>query len=354
MPPVLVPTNDKALIAQMDNPDYAGSRVLVTGADGFIGSHVTEALVRAGANVRAFVMYNSFGSRGWLDQTEPEIASAIDIFAGDIRDPNGVRQAMKGIDCVFHLAALIAIPFSYHSPDSYIDTNVKGTLNVLQAARDEGARMVNTSTSEIYGTAQYVPIDEAHPPRPQSPYAASKLAADHLVDSFHRSFAQPVTTARFFNNYGPRQSMRAVIPTILTQLLRGQKEIRLGATHPTRDFTYVEDTARGFLAIGKCDAAIGEVVNMGSGFEISIQETAELIAEVLGTEIEIISEDLRMRPEKSEVERLFAGTAKAEALLDWRPEHKGREGFKAGIRKTAEWFSKPANLAFFPRSDFVL
>lgn len=338
----------------MKIPDYRGKKVVVTGADGFIGSHVTEALVRSGADVRAFVMYNSFGSWGWLDQSAPEIKAALEVFPGDIRDPNGVRQALKGADYVFHLAALIAIPFSYHSPDSYIDTNVKGTLNVLQAARDVGARMINTSTSEIYGTAQYVPIDEKHPLRPQSPYAASKLAADHLVDSFYRSFNQPVTTARFFNNYGPRQSMRAVIPTIITQLVRGARTLKLGAIHPTRDFTFVEDTALGFMAIGQCDEALGEVVNMGSGFEISILDTAELIAETMGVNIEITTEDVRMRPEKSEVERLFAGTEKAEALVGWKPVYGGREGFKAGIAKSIEWFSRPEHLAFYPRSEFVL
>ena len=323
-------------------------KVLVTGADGFMGSHLVEALLAQGCDVRAFVLYNSFGSWGWLDTLPNRIKNNLDICAGDIRDPNGVREAMKGTSVVLHLAALIAIPYSYHSPSTYVDTNVMGTLNVVQAARDLGLeRVVITSTSEVYGSARYVPIDEAHALQPQSPYAASKIGADAIALSYHASFATPVTVLRPFNTYGPRQSARAVIPTIIGQIAAGERRIRLGALHPTRDFTFVTDTVQGFIAAASCDAIVGGVTNIGSGFEISIGDTAKLIAEVMGVEIACDSDAVRLRPDASEVERLFAGTAKAEAHLGWAPEFAGRDGFRRGLSVTAEWFRDPANLACY-------
>ena len=325
--------------------------LLVTGSDGFIGSHLTESLVRAGYNVRAFVLYNSFNSWGWLDRSPKEILENLDVFAGDIRDPNGVKEAMKGCDAVLHLAALIAIPYSYHSPDTYVDTNVKGTLNVLQAARDLGVgRVVHTSTSEVYGTAKFVPITEEHPLQGQSPYSATKIAADQLAYSFYASFGLPVAIARPFNTYGPRQSARAVIPTIITQIANGQRQIKLGAISPTRDFNYVKDTVAGFTAALNSERGVGEVINFGSNFEISIGDTAHLIAEAMNTEIEIVTDEVRLRPEKSEVNRLWADNSKAKRLLDWEPTYGGREGFKRGLAETAEWFMNPANLAGY-KSD---
>jgi NAD dependent epimerase/dehydratase len=326
--------------------DLSSKRVLVTGADGFIGSHLVEHLVARGANVRAFVFYNSFNSWGWLDRSSDEVKRSIEVFAGDIRDPNGVRTATRDCDVVMHLAALIAIPFSYHSPDSYVDTNVKGTLNVVQAARDLGVeRVVHTSTSEVYGTARFVPITEEHPLQGQSPYSASKIGADQIAQSFYLSFGTPVTTIRPFNTYGPRQSARAVIPTIITQVANGADEIRLGAVHPTRDFSYVADTVRGFCAVAEADAAVGKVINVGSNFEISVGETAELIAERMGREIRVVSEDQRMRPDRSEVERLWAANAKAAELTGWTPEYAGRKGFSRGLDETIEWFINPEHLA---------
>lgn len=330
-------------------------KVLVTGADGFIGSHLTEALVRAGADVRAFVCYNSFNSWGWLDACAADIAGQFEVFSGDIRDPHGVAEAMAGCAVVFHLAALIAIPFSYHSPDTYVDTNVKGTLNVVQAARRLGTeRVLHTSTSEVYGTALFVPITEEHPLQGQSPYSASKIGADQIALSFHKSFKTPVTVVRPFNTYGPRQSARAVIPTIISQIAAGQKEIKLGALEPTRDFSFVSDTAAGFMALADCGDAVGDVVNLGSGFEISIGDTAMAIAEVMGADIEIVADRQRFRPEKSEVERLFADTRKVQALTSWRPEFGGLEGFKRGLAKTCAWFSIPANLARYKHADYNL
>ncbi|WP_423607174.1 NAD-dependent 4,6-dehydratase LegB [Sphingomonas sp. MS122] len=324
----------------------SGKRVLVTGADGFIGSHLTEYLVEQGADVRAFVYYNSFNSWGWLDTSKPEIRKSLDVFAGDIRDPYGVRKAMEGCDVVMHLAALIAIPYSYHSPDTYIDTNVKGTLNVVQAARDLGIeRVVHTSTSEVYGTARFVPITEEHPLQGQSPYSASKIGADQIAQSFFLSFDTPVATIRPFNTYGPRQSARAVIPTIITQIAAGANEIRLGATHPTRDFNYVRDTVRGFVAVAESDKALGEVINIGSNYEISVGDTAALIAERMGREVRIVCENERLRPDGSEVERLWAENAKARELTGWAPEYGEREGFGRGLDETIAWFSDPANLA---------
>lgn len=323
-----------------------GKRILVTGAAGFIGSHLTEHLLRQGHEVRAFVRYNSSNSWGWLDTLPRELKTGMDVFAGDIRDPNGVRQAVKGCDVVLHLAALIAIPYSYHSPDTYVDTNIKGTLNILQAARELGVeRVVHTSTSECYGTAQQVPIAEAHPLQPQSPYSATKIAADQLALSFHYSFGTPVAIIRPFNTYGPRQSARAVIPTIIAQIANGARRIKLGAVHPTRDFNYVTDTVRGFVAIAESDGCIGEVVNIGSNFEVSIGETCRLIAEVMGCEVEIEADEQRLRPAASEVERLWADNSKAKALAGWEPEYGGQSGFVRGLGETASWFGNPQNLA---------
>lgn len=321
-------------------------RYLVTGADGFIGSHLVEDLVRQGHDVRAFVMYNSFGSWGWLDQIAPDLKGKFEVFAGDIRDSNGVRMAMKGADCVLHLAALIAIPYSYHSPETYVDTNIKGTLNVVQAARElEVQRIVHTSTSEVYGTARFVPITEDHVLQGQSPYSASKIGADQIALSFYSSFGTPIVVLRPFNTYGPRQSARAVIPTVITQLAAGKKSIKLGSVHPTRDFSFVRDTVAGFIAASSADSAVGEVINIGSGFEITIGDTARAIADVMGVELEIITEEQRLRPENSEVERLWAGTEKAARLMRWRPTYGGLEGFKRGLAETVEWFCKPDNLA---------
>lgn len=324
------------------------SNILVTGADGFIGSHLTEALVRAGHQVRAFVFYNSFNYWGWLDHAPPDIKDALEVFAGDIRDPYGVKSAMSGCDAVLHLAALIAIPYSYDSPDTYIDTNVKGTLNVLQAARELGVRrVVHTSTSEVYGTARFVPITEDHPLQGQSPYSASKIAADQLAYSFHASFGLPVVIARPFNTYGPRQSARAVIPTVISQIASGTRKVKLGAIAPTRDFNYVKDTVAGFIAALESDAGIGEMVNFGSNFEISVGDTARLIAEVMGVEIEIETDEARMRPQASEVERLWADNAKAKTLFGWSPAFSGIEGLRRGLAETVEWFTDERHLAVY-------
>lgn len=329
---------------------WTGKRVVVTGADGFIGSHLTEALVREGCCVRAFCFYNSFDSRGWLDSVPPESMSSVEFFMGDVRDPNGVRTALKDTDIVFHLAALIGIPFSYHSPDSYVDTNVKGTLNVLQAARDlDLERVIVTSTSEVYGTAQYVPIDERHPRQGQSPYSASKIGADAMADAFFRSFGTPVTTVRPFNTYGPRQSARAVIPTIITQLLAGADELHLGSIHPTRDLTFVSDTASGFIALGECGAAVGHDVNLGVGEEISVGDLAQMIMDVVGRQVPIVSKDERARPALSEVERLLSDNSLATSLAGWRPSVSLREG----IERTVEWFSDEGNLARY-RQGYVI
>jgi NAD dependent epimerase/dehydratase len=314
---------------------FKNKKVLITGADGFIGSHLTEALLDAGADVTAFVYYNSFNSWGWIDSFPREKRDALRIFAGDIRDPNGVREAVKGQDYVFHLAALIAIPFSYHSPDSYVDTNVKGTLNVLQACRDAGTeRVLVTSTSEVYGTALYVPIDENHPFQGQSPYSATKIGADRLAESFYRSFELPVTIVRPFNTYGPRQSARAVIPTIITQLLAGVTEIKLGSLTPTRDFNYVKDTVDGFLAIARSDKTIGEEINIATQDEISIGQLAQEMIDQINPDARIVTDEERLRPEKSEVERLLGANGKITSLTDWRPQH----SLKQGIAETVKWF----------------
>lgn len=312
-------------------------KVLVTGADGFIGSHLTETLLEQGHEIKAFVYYNSFNTWGWLDTLPKEKLDQIEIFQGDIRDPNGVRTAMKGMDEVFHLAALIAIPFSYHSPDSYVDTNIKGTLNVLQAARDlETQRILVTSTSEVYGTAQYVPIDEKHPYQGQSPYSATKIGADRLAESFYRSFEMPITIVRPFNTYGPRQSARAVIPTIISQLLAGKEEIKLGSLTPTRDFNFVKDTANGFIQIAKSDKTIGEEINIATMQEISIGQLAEEIISQINPKAKIICDEQRLRPEKSEVNRLLGDNTKIKSLTDWEPQYT----LKQGIEETIQWIKQ--------------
>jgi NAD dependent epimerase/dehydratase len=322
------------------------SKILVTGADGFIGSHLTEALVRQGYDVRAFVLYNSFNSWGWLDHCALDVKGGFEVFAGDIRDPNGARSALQGCDALLHLAALIAIPYSYHSPDTYIDTNIKGTLNLLQAARDLGCRrVVHTSTSEVYGTARFVPITEEHPLLGQSPYSASKIGADQLAYSFYSSFELPVTIVRPFNTYGPRQSARAVIPTIITQIESGSRRIKLGSISPTRDFNFVEDTVAGFIAALEGEGGLGEMVNFGSNYEISVGDTVRLIAEIMNTEVEVITDEIRLRPANSEVERLWAANDKAARLFGWRPAYPGVEGLRRGLAKTAAWFTDPANMA---------
>lgn len=330
-------------------------KVLVTGADGFIGSHLTETLVRRGYDVRAFVYYNSFNSWGWLDTCAADVAGKFEVFSGDIRDPHGVKKAMEGCGAVLHLAALIGIPYSYHSPDTYVDTNVKGTLNILQAARElELQKVVHTSTSEVYGTAIFVPITEEHPLQGQSPYSASKIGADQMAFSFYSSFETPVAIIRPFNTYGPRQSTRAVIPTIITQIAAGKKQIQLGATSPTRDFTFVEDTIEGFIKALHSDDIIGKVTNLGSGFEISIGQTASTIASLMDVNIEFTTDSQRIRPEKSEVERLFASYTRAEKRMGWSPAYGGEDGFKKGLAKTIEWFSDPNNLARYKPNQYAI
>lgn len=316
-------------------------KVLITGADGFIGSHLTEALVEAGYDVRAFVYYNSFNSYGWLDTISKEIKNKIEFFSGDIRDPNGVREAMKDVDIVFHLAALIAIPFSYHSPDSYIDTNVKGTLNIIQAARDSKVnRVIVTSTSEVYGTAQFVPITEQHPKQPQSPYSASKIGADAIADSFYRSFELPITIVRPFNTFGPRQSARAVIPTIISQLLNGALEIKLGDVVPTRDLLFVKDTVNGFIKIAQCDELIGHEVNIATQSEISVGDLAQQLINKINPSAKIVTDSLRLRPEKSEVFRLFGSNEKLKSYTDWNQKYT----LDQGLMETIDWFSNKENL----------
>ncbi len=330
-----------------------GKKILVTGADGFIGSHLTEHLVRAGHDVRAFVLYNSFNSWGWLDESPADIRSSLDVFAGDIRDPNGVRTAMRGCDVVLHLAALIAIPYSYHSPDTYVDTNVKGTLNVVQAARDlEVQRVVHTSTSEVYGTARFVPITEEHPLQGQSPYSASKIGADQIATSFQLSFGTPVAVIRPFNTYGPRQSARAVIPTVITQIAAGARQIKLGSTHPTRDFNYVQDTVRGFVAVAQSDAAIGQVINIGSNYEVSVGDTARLIAKLMNRDVEFVSDEQRMRPALSEVERLWADNRRAREMCGWSPQYAGLAGLERGLSETIAWFGEPGNLGRYKAGQY--
>jgi NAD dependent epimerase/dehydratase len=324
--------------------DLNKKNVLVTGSDGFIGSHLVEALLDEGCKVRAFAYYNSFNSWGWLDSFDPKKKNRIDVFTGDIRDPNGVRKAMKGIDVVFHLAALIGIPFSYHSPDSYVDTNIKGTLNVLQSAKDLGTKKVLvTSTSEVYGTAKYIPIDESHPFQGQSPYSATKIGADRIAESFYRAFDLPVTIVRPFNTYGPRQSARAIIPTIITQLLAGKKEVRLGSLHPTRDLTFVMDTAKGFMEIAKSDNTCGEEINIATQMEISIGDLAQKIVSIINPEAKVILDGERVRPGKSEVERLYGSNEKLKKLTGWIPEYT----IDKGLNETLEWFKEGDNLKYY-------
>lgn len=331
------------------------SKVLVTGADGFIGSHLVETLVDSGHCVRAFCLYNSSGSWGWLDSLPDSIKSELEVVLGDIRDPLCVRQAMQGCDQVFHLAALIAIPYSYVAPASYVDTNIHGTLNIVQAARElEISRVVHTSTSETYGSAQFVPITEEHPQVGQSPYAASKIGADQIALSYWRSFETPVVVMRPFNTYGPRQSARAVIPTIITQVAAGQRQIRLGALSPTRDFNFVADTCAAFTAIAGCDDALGQVVNAASNFEISIGDTAALIGEVMNADLEIVTDEQRMRPESSEVNRLFGDNTRLQQLTGWQPAYGGFDGFRRGLSLTAEWFSDPSNLCRYRPGSYTV
>lgn len=320
--------------------DWKNKKVLVTGADGFIGSHLVEKLAAQGAQVRAFAFYNSFNSWGWMDSFPKNVLKKVDVFTGDIRDPNGVLTAVKDRDVVFHLAALIGIPFSYHSPDSYVDTNVKGTLNILQAARQCGVKkIVHTSTSEIYGTAQYAPIDEQHPVNPQSPYAATKSAADSLALSFYRSFDLPVAVLRPFNTFGPRQSARAIIPTIISQIYAGQKTIKLGNMDVTRDFNYVSNTVDSFLKVAESPRTNGEVINSGSGREASIREVLDLIQGITGTNVKVAAEQSRMRPQKSEVERLICSAEKLKKLTDWTPA----VSLEAGLKKTCQWVKDNMN-----------
>lgn len=322
-------------------------RVLVTGADGFIGSHLVESLIESGYKVKAFIYYNSFNSWGWIDSFSDELKKEIEIFSGDIRDPNGVLESMKNVDAVFHLAALIGIPFSYHSPDSYVDTNIKGTLNVLQAARSlKTKRVLVTSTSEVYGTAQFVPITESHPYQGQSPYSATKIGADRIAESYFRSFELPVTIVRPFNTFGPRQSARAVIPSIITQLLSGKNKMKLGDLTPTRDLVYVKDTVNGFIEIFKSDKTIGEEINIATQSEITIGNLVKLILKIMNKECEIETEEIRIRPEKSEVKRLFGSNEKIKKLTNWKQKF----DFETGLRNTIEWFSDPVNLAKY-KSD---
>ena len=331
------------------------SRVLVTGADGFIGSHLVQALMVAGHQVRALCLYNSIGSWGWLDTLPVDVQAELEVVLGDIRDPLCVREAMRGCDQVFHLAALIAIPYSYVAPASYVDTNVHGTLNVVQAARDLGvSRVVHTSTSETYGTAQFVPITEEHPLVGQSPYAASKIGADQIALSYWRSFETPVAVLRPFNTYGPRQSARAVIPTIISQIAAGQRRISLGALSPTRDFNYVADTCAAFLAIAASDAALGQVINAASNFEISIGDTAALIADVMQAEVELVTDEQRLRPEGSEVNRLFGDNTRLRELTGWAPAYGGLDGFRRGLEHTAAWFADPANLTRYRPAQYTV
>lgn len=316
------------------------TRALITGADGFIGSHLTELLVREGYQVKALSQYNSFNNWGWLEDVD--CLDQIEVLTGDVRDPHYCKHITKDVDIVFHLAALIAIPYSYVAPDSYVDTNVKGTLNICQAAMENGVkRVIHTSTSEVYGTARYVPIDEKHPLQPQSPYSASKIAADAMAMSFYNAFGLPVTAARPFNTYGPRQSARAVIPTIITQIASGKRQIKLGDVSPTRDFNYVTDTCDGFLALARCDAAIGQTVNIGSNFEISVGDTLNLVRELMGSDVEFITDTQRLRPEKSEVFRLWCDNGLIRSLTGFEPRHNIRQG----LQKTIDWFLAPGNLA---------
>jgi len=345
------------ILFEMENiyMNLKNSKILLTGADGFIGSHLTEKLVKDGFDVRAMAIYNSLGSWGWLDTLDRKTINSIEVVQSDIRDRNGVREAAKGCDVILNLAALISIPYSYHAPFSYVDTNLKGTMNVLEAARDFGiSRVVHTSTSEVYGSAQFVPITEEHQLNAQSPYAATKIAADMMALSYHMSFDVPVSVVRPFNTYGPRQSSRAVIPAIISQIASGADTLKLGNLDATRDFTFVEDTAHGFVQVAETDACIGTATNIGSGFEISIRDLAAMIVDVMDAKVIIEQEQKRIRPERSEVDRLFAGVEKAESLFNWAPQYGGIKGLKKGIKKTANWFVNPQNLKHYQFDKFHL
>ena len=328
--------------------NLTNKKILVTGSDGFIGSHLTEKLVKSGFDVKAFVLYNSFNSWGWLDHLPRDIRQSMEVFTGDVRDPFGVNTAAKDCDIIFHLAALIAIPYSYHSPATYIDTNIKGTLNILQAARTHDIeKVIHTSTSEVYGTARFVPITEDHPLQGQSPYSASKIGADQIAWSYFTSFDLPVATIRPFNTYGPRQSLRAVIPTLITQIASGNKTVKLGALTPTRDFNFVDDITDAFIKVAESDKTAGETLNAGSNFEVSIGETARIIAELMEAEIDIQSDEQRLRPQKSEVNRLWADNGRIKEVTDWKPEYAEIDGFKKGLTQCIKWYCDPENLARF-------
>ncbi len=330
-------------------------KVFVTGADGFIGSHLAEALAHSGHDVRALVQYNSFNSMGWLESLAPEMRCQIEVVAGDVRDRSQMIKCVQGCDVVFHLAALIAIPYSYVAPQSYVDTNITGTLNILEAVRaNHNTRMIHTSTSEVYGSAQFVPITEEHPLQGQSPYSASKIAADQLVFAYYSSFDLPVSIIRPFNTYGPRQSQRAVIPTIIAQLLAGAETIELGSVTPTRDFNFIEDTVHGFLKAIMKEKILGQVINLGSGFEVSVGQTARLIAKIMNKNVEINTSQERIRPDASEVQRLLAANDRARELLDWSPKYAGLDGFERGLEKTINWFSDPDNIRHHSTQTFVI
>ena len=330
-------------------------KILVTGSEGFIGSHLVERLVKLGYNVKAFTLYNSFNSKGWLDNCNKEVKKEIEIVSGDIRDRGFVRKAMKNCDTVIHLAALIGIPYSYHSPQSYIDTNIQGTHNLLDVAKDfEIEKFIHTSTSEVYGTAQFVPITEEHALKGQSPYSASKIGADQIAFSYYSSYKVPVTILRPFNTYGPRQSIRAVIPTIIFQILKGANSINLGSVNPTRDFSYIDDTVEAFVKAIKTNKGTGDTINIGSNFEISIKNTVNLISQLMGKKITIKKEKKRLRPRASEVERLLASNKKAKKLLKWKPNYSGLKGFKNGLSKTIKWFSQQKNLSMYKDDSFSL
>ena len=328
-------------------------KILLTGSEGFIGSHLTEKLIRLGYNVKAFVLYNSFNSLGWLETCDKKFLEDLEVITGDIRDPHGVNEAVKGCDVIIHLAALIAIPYSYHSTQTYIDTNISGTLNLLQAARKYNIkRFIHTSTSEVYGTAKYVPIDENHPLQAQSPYSASKIGADNMVSSFNASFQLPTVIVRPFNTYGPRQSARAVIPTIITQILNGSKSIKLGSTTPTRDFNYILDTVNAFISVLKSSKGVGDIFNFGSNYEISILDTVKLISKIMNCNIDVVSERIRKRPIDSEVERLKADYNKAHLTFNWSPKYTGLSGLKSGLQETINWFSNKENLKNYKPNDY--
>ena len=330
-------------------------RILITGAEGFIGSHLTERLVKLGYNVKAFTLYNSFNSKGWLDHCDKEIKKEIEIISGDIRDPGNVRHAVKNCKIIFHLAALIGIPYSYYSPQSYVDTNIKGTQNIIDAARDfEVENVIHTSTSEVYGTAKFVPITEDHPLKGQSPYSASKIGADQIAMSYYSSYKLPITILRPFNTYGPRQSIRAVIPTIIFQILKGRNSIKLGSVYPTRDFSYIDDTVTAFIKAAKNKKANGEIINIGNNFEISINNTAKVISKLMGKKIYIEEDKKRLRPEDSEVDRLLASNKKAKKILGWKPRYSGLAGFKKGLLKTIKWFSQRKNFSIYNDDSFSL